>query len=1213
MSVDTYQDTMLSDEQVREVAIKDLAHHIFLSAGAGTGKTHVLVHRYLSFLSSGTATVPEIVCVTFTEKAAGELKARIRAECEQAAARESTDLESQWIHHKRALENAPINTIHGFCTRLLRENAFALGIDPRFQVLDERDAERRRQEIAREHVLGRLRRTESKALALLAEYLGIPAVIDLFKSLLYCASPELANENSPDELLSAWKEFRLESLTTELKRLARKPSWSQAVTALETNEPIRAGCRVASRRVQILAGITELMKESRAPVERLQASQTILLHCSLLHMSKSKWQNPNTIKESIISLRELLRSTAALQAVSDQIEKTAALLSNALNSEWPIVARSYRQAKFSTSVLDFDDLQWQALRLLRDQPQVCLNYRQRFKAFLIDEFQDTDQIQKEILWRLSGLHSDSVGRASNVFIVGDAKQSIYRFRGADVSVFNETELEMQERSHTHVLQLGKNFRTIHPLMELVNDVFSDEEVMGSHDKLDLFEAKYNKLFAHRASSNIECADLLLISGEEGEPLEQLRLRQAEAVARKLRNLIDEQPFQIEEADSVRPIQWKDIAILFRAMTDIAGFERAFRQWGIPYYLVAGRGLYGRQEVRDLLSFLRAIENSQNEVALASVLRSPFVGINDETLFWLCRESNLSASLAVVAGRLTRKNESKELARIDGEEIKKLKNADATLRRYRRIKDRLPLGQLIDSIVNETGFSSALLSGLGGEQKVSNLRKIADLARSTERGGTLALDDFIQVISDLTVREAREGEASTSEEESNVVKLLTIHKSKGLEWPIVVVPDLERRPVAFSGKFIMSGPFGPIVRGEEINGERAWPSAGRILKSQENEKDTAERRRLLYVAMTRARDHLVLCGVLQGVRHGLDAPPQGHKATENSWLSWLLSSFPRVGKPQEDGFESLKQCWRLRRTISAEASNPPPVQPARTGVLKGDESFDPRALEVIDPDTASRLRFTATELEEYDACPHKFYLKRVKDIAEFHPTGASLPKELSAADRGTLAHNAMQKLLTNQGSSIDDIVKVAFREAGHGLEDLPEAYSSITSMLETFRVSELWPQFKEADELFLEAPFSFSTPGMGEQSDVSFVVEGTVDALLVDGNGRPKLVDFKTGQARSEPYEFQLGIYSLAIKAWRGMLPEAVYLYFMDSGKHVELPVETLSKASEARLRKVIDGIVHSKFKRWEDVNCGACGVYWTCSQRTESVVDSLSALIHPNE
>ena len=1190
MSVDTCQD-WASDERVKELAINDLSGHIFLSAGAGTGKTHVLVQRYLSFLRTGAAAVPEIVCVTFTEKAAGELKARIRAECETAAAA-TTDSQSKWFQHKRDLENAPINTIHGFCTRLLRENAFALGIDPRFQILDERDAERRRHEIAREHVLGRLRKSESTALALLAEYLGIPALIDLVRDLLHWPTPEPFSQHSPDELLDAWNEFRLSSLTNELKRLVRKPSWSRAVTALKSNEPVRAGCRVASRRVQILAGIAELLNESLPPVERLQASQFILNNCSLQHMSKSKWQEPDTVKESIISIRGLLRATAALQAVSCQIEQSAAEFSIALSSEWPVVARSYRQAKFGSSVLDFDDLQWQALRLLRNQPSISLNYRQRFKAFLIDEFQDTDRIQKEILWRLSGLHPDSVGGPTNVFIVGDAKQSIYRFRGADVSVFNETEREMRQRSDTHVLQSGRNFRTIRPLMELVNDIFSVEEVMGCEDKLELFEAKYSSLIAQRTSKKHECADLLLISGDDGDPLEQLRLRQAETVAVKLRNLIDEQPFTIEEPDGSRPIQWKDIAILFRAMTDVACFERAFRQWGIPYYLVAGRGLYGRQEVRDLLSFLRSIENSQNEVALASVLRSPFVGINDETLFWMCRENNLSASLAVVSGRLTRNIKSRDLAGIEGEEIKKLKNADAILRKYRRIKDRLPLGQLIDSITNETGFCAALLAAPGGEQKVSNLRKIADLARNAESSATLSLDDFIQAIADLTVREAREGEASTSEEESNVVKLLTIHKSKGLEWPIVVVPDLERRPVTFSGRFIMSPHFGPIVRGEADNGERAWPSAGGILKSRENEMDTAERRRLLYVAMTRARDHLILSGILQV-----------QNAPENTWLAWMLNALPKVAVTRQDGLESSNRSWRLQQTFSTEALVPPPAQ-VEIRSTRTHENVDPRSFEIINPDVASRLRFTVTELEEYDACPQKFYLKRVKDIAEYHPTGSVLPQELSAADRGTLAHRAMQKLLTNQGS-IPDAVEVAFREAGHGLDDFPNTFSSVTSMLETFLAAETWSEFREAHELYLETPFSFCPPGVG-QPDQTFVVEGTVDALLVDSEGRAKLVDFKTGQARSEPYTFQLGIYSLGIRAWKGALPESVWLYFMESGRNVELPVKQLASECESRLSEVIEGIIRSEFDRSPDANCGSCGVYWNCTQRNEPAVNSLA-------
>jgi ATP-dependent exoDNAse (exonuclease V) beta subunit len=357
-------------------------------------------------------------------------------------------------------------------------------------------------------------------------------------------------------------------------------------------------------------------------------------------------------------------------------------------------------------------------------------------------------------------------------------------------------------------------------------------------------------------------------------------------------------------------------------------------------------------------------------------------------------------------------------------------------------------------------------------------------------------------------------------------------------------------------------------------------------------DTAERRRLLYVAMTRARDHLILSGILQV-----------QNAPENTWLAWMLNALPKVAVTRQDGLESSNRSWRLQQTFSTEALVPPPAQ-VEIRSTRTHENVDPRSFEIINPDVASRLRFTVTELEEYDACPQKFYLKRVKDIAEYHPTGSVLPQELSAADRGTLAHRAMQKLLTNQGS-IPDAVEVAFREAGHGLDDFPNTFSSVTSMLETFLAAETWSEFREAHELYLETPFSFCPPGVG-QPDQTFVVEGTVDALLVDSEGRAKLVDFKTGQARSEPYTFQLGIYSLGIRAWKGALPESVWLYFMESGRNVELPVKQLASECESRLSEVIEGIIRSEFDRSPDANCGSCGVYWNCTQRNEPAVNSLA-------
>ena len=1197
----------MNDAEARHTASTDLGHHIFLAAGAGTGKTRVLVDRYMNFLRTG-AEVAEIVCVTFTEKAAGELKSRIRNECEQQASTEpgETDL---WRRHKRNLESAPISTLHGFCAGLLRENAIAAGIDPRFNIMDGRESTQLKEDISRKFILDRLREDASEDMKTLVVHLGFAPIFEMFHTLLLRppGPGEEQHQLEPDELITEWEQIRQARLDEEVQQLVDSPAWNEAFGTLQNNEPNSLGCRVAARRAMLLESWLVLSDVQWPVEERASAGRAMLANTSTQHMATSKWDNPVAVRQAMKIIRSLLEKMVSLAEISNEVEESAAHLTSALSRELDLARQALRQAKDAQSKLDFDDLQTESLKLLRSQPEICRRYQEILKALLVDEFQDTDAVQKEILWRLSGL-ADSGGAGVNMFVVGDAKQSIYRFRGANVSVFNETELEFRRREDAQTLELSKNFRTHQALLEFVNDLFESESVMGTSPGRKLFEAAYSPLEADRSLSSdppfVEC--LLAQSEIDEAPLETLRLREADLIAERIRALVEEQPFRVNSNEDSpdsdgEPISWGHFAFLFRAMTNVFVYERALRRQGIPYHVVAGRGLYGRQEVRDLLNFIRTIESDRNEIALAGTLRSPFFGVNDETLFWLCEGRSLSANLAVMAGRLEREAGLGLLANISEAEAEKLRRADRTLRHFKRIKDRLPLGSLIESISTETGFSAALLGTNGGEQKVSNLLKVTELARYLGRSSSLLVDDFIRTVESLVVQEESEGEAPTAEEESDVVKLLTVHKAKGLEWPVVIVPDMARRLKIGERQNALSHPrFGPVVKGLTSKGGANWPWVCGLLAAEEREKEIAEHRRLLYVASTRARDYLILSGTLNG-----------HTIPKTlNWQSWLFHGL-WLNDSINNGTVTSKTArdWKVSIHLAStdgesRSSAPKPIQPLqRDYAARPDLAAIKKRLQRFEPDTKSRQRFTVTELAEYVECPQRFYLKRVRDMSEYH--WARIGKRghtLSAAERGSAAHRALEKLVANPDATLDDLVSGCLREQGLSFATESGVVTDICRMLHICRETEVWPLLAESAHVEMEAPFSFVFKGASEDERLphEIVIEGAIDAVSHQEDGGLVVIDFKTGVSRPVRYRFQIGVYSLALEAAFGKPPAKAILYYLDSGKVSEIDTAGLIQETRPQLHSAAGGILEGRFDRLNEVDCSGCGVFWCCDQRDDT-------------
>src|SRR5581483_4631363 len=490
------------------------------------------------------------------------------------------------------------------------------------------------------------------------------------------------------------------------------------------------------------------------------------------------------------------------------------------------VADEVRVRKRDDAVLTFDDLIAEAHAMLRSHAAVRERYARRFRAILVDEFQDTDRVQADVVRILS---PDTL-----LFVVGDEKQSIYRFRGADVAVFQAMAADVGRE-----LPLGTNFRSVPSILSFVNALAAAILRVppdGEAAHWTRFDAG-QRLVPHRAAAEGAPAVRLVTFVEEHA---RRTLRAAEARELEARVLAG----AVERLHVEDGIPYGEIAVLFRAFTEVKTYEGAFRRREIPYYVVRGRGFFQCQEVSDLVSLLGAVLDPDDGVALAATLRSPLFGVDDDTLARLAWPA--AASRPALA-RYFRTSDDPALGRVRD-----------VLARLRATASRATIAELIVEACAATDFEAVCLTQFQGAQKVANVRKLIELAREGERRRFFSLRDFVRTVRRLAASEPREPEAALAGEADDVVRLMTIHQAKGLEFSAVVLPDL--------GRVLRRDVRTPAI--DEELGVVGGPldAAGRVVvghagltryRARDFDRERAESARLFYVGCTRARDVLVL--------------------------------------------------------------------------------------------------------------------------------------------------------------------------------------------------------------------------------------------------------------------------------------------------------------------------------------------------------------------
>ena len=836
----------LVDARARELIATELTQTLVVEAAAGTGKTTALISRIVAVICSGTTTLDRMVAVTFTEKAAGEMKLRLRAELDRA--RQSASDADQRAHLERALsalEVAHINTIHGFCADLLRERPVDAGIDPQFAVLDETAAEALLRDAFRNWF--------ERALSDPGEGL---------RRMLRRRNWRAERSTPREELLRACRdlvEYRDFDTPWAFPDFEREPLLDELVLRFRTlgsfkNQALRASDPLARALSEFQAFVEELDKREGGYLQKRDYYDA--LEVELSEFLRSKERTIRATGSGRLYGQSLDRSAVVAERdgltedLRGFVERAEADLAVHLRQELIGVVHERERLKQRLGALDFVDLLSRTRDLLKSSRSVREQLQSRFSHLFVDEFQDTDPLQAEILLLLSSDSPDATDyrevriEPGKLFVVGDPKQAIYRFRRADVTLYEQIKVELLAQG-AQLLHLTTNFRSVPSIQAAVNAAFSQAMVAAT----DGSQAAYVALTEHRPELPSQPGVIALPVpepyGSWWKPTKAaVSNSYPQAVGAFVEWMLQQSGWQVRDENGLVPIKPRHICLLFKRFQSYYGdttrpYVQSLEARRIPHILVGGRSFHDREEVVALRVALEAIEWLDDELSVYAFLRGPLLAVSDEEL--LC----FRAELTRLTPRLGFSDEqrAKHPAVIDGLEL---------LRELNLERNRRPVADTVERLLSETRAHASLAMWPSGEQALANALAIVDLARNFDARGGTSFRAFLEMLEEQAER-GQGGEAPIVEEGTEGVRLMTVHKAKGLEFPVVILCD----PTAPS-KTTTAFRFSDAARklsAHAICGCRPFE----LIENEElaRRHDDAELVRLSYVAATRARDLLVV--------------------------------------------------------------------------------------------------------------------------------------------------------------------------------------------------------------------------------------------------------------------------------------------------------------------------------------------------------------------
>ncbi|MCX8063662.1 MAG: UvrD-helicase domain-containing protein [Candidatus Hydrogenedentes bacterium] len=1098
----------LTEEQ-RKAVYSD-SPRIGVVASAGSGKTRVLTSRIIRVLVERKAEISEIVAVTFTEKAAMEMKSRLR-DAFSFFAENSKDNPEQltlWRNRETLLETAQISTIHSFCAKILRQYSLRLGLDPEFSIIDEVENVIQLDRFLRERTQCYLENDEiSMALATELSTSGLHQILfHLLSNYAFVSSHALLlsglSDNEFFEVVNGKlvKEYDL-IVREKLKGISTLILISN-LRKLEGLIPCDSEHPLEKKRVYLLSVLEELRRNGVKGSELNSYINNIRSFFQSLKGRRSKSKVAEEVKNKVEqAIKRIWDSGKNGRGLLNRIfienldvpdkEKIFFLTKGLLNL-FVNIAYEWKEYKRKQNILTFDDLICFCVDFFKNSPEICREVASDIKYLFVDEFQDTDSLQVELIDLLLKANPDM-----NFFFVGDAKQSIYMFRGAEVKVFLREKEKVQEK-----IKLRVNFRSAPEILKFVNDFFS-----GTNFLFEV-EEPYDEMQPSRTSYNEPRVEVLWSKNSKllGKPLvEEIIEAEAQGIAERIVELVNG-GIKIREGDALssRDVRYGDIALLFRTATHIYKYEKILKDNGIPCRVVCGRGFFDVGEVRELMTFLEVLVNPFDHPSLLGFLRGPFCALSDEQILrWRIYKP---LEEIIIGGDYP--------TGLDNECYRRVRE----LYNLFRTKLGVPLEDLILSIVEHTGYDAVLIAQEFGEQKVANLQKFIRLVRAYSKNRTLNLFNFNLFLEEVKTQ-ILEGEADIFISPEDAVVLTTVHKAKGLEFPIVILPHLfseakgdmklrvdfhkELGLVVKTDRGLKS-----LTEGSNFHiHDNPWSDMIRLKNEVENEHEYV---RLLYVALTRARDYLILC-VPENYEDYL-----GRRG--NSWLV-LLDSYFSFNGAHSDLYKVVKKDSGLvrkpritaKKEISELYNNLLPSVPSSVDDFGVSEAI-----------SVSQLLNWASDSFLGEDGGEKFQL--YKEFSEFS----------SDLDRGLMIHKLMREWEFKEGRlSSGFFEKMALsKEAEHELRIFAEMMPQKC----------FYSKLKTNPPVHRELPFVWSVQELN-----GLMLRGIVDAVLSDGT----IVDYKTGVSNEKvmkDYWNQLKIYYFALSDSDIFVNGNLMIVFVDEDK-----------------------------------------------------------------
>ncbi len=1083
----------LPDAAARDRAV-DPAHNVVLEASAGTGKTHVLVDRYLNLLSRGVDPA-NILAITFTRKAAAEMRGRILQELSRRAESAGPDLEL-WRDIRERSGDIAISTIDAFCLSLLREFPLEANLDPGFDMADETQVPRLMEEaLDRALDIGRgLSRSDDYLRLLFAELReqrlrdGLASMID--RRLVVDEALDRAIARGPRDLTA---ERACEHAFERLRSVFR--GLTGGVEGFLANGPIH------HRRWAVFSGGMRLIASGTVPAPGLARGVLDRVQGHFLNKDKQPRQRFDGYSAKDCKTAEAWRihRTDVLTVGPDVAEALKAfrrdlnaVLSRGVRRVYQIALREYRDTLDSHGVLDFSETLAQALSLLAQMEEFARSrYRLegRYHHVLLDEFQDTSRAQWMLVallirsWGEGRGVADSAPLVPSIFIVGDRKQSIYGFRDADVAVMDEAGnfVDQLRPDHDSRRAISRSFRAVPQLLAFANDVFADME--KDETRRDAFRFADEDRFPVQLP--VPRADALGIVAAPGVA------DHADAVAAEIRRLLDSQTVVRDPVTGEpRPITPRDIGILFRTKDSHQDFEKALERRQIPSYVYKGLGFFEADEIKDVLALLRYLALPESNLRAAAFLRSRFVRLSDP-------------ALQVLAPNLAKWLREPCSTPLDSEDRLVLDRTRHSVVRWLALVDRLPPAEILELVLDETAYLFET-RGPRARQARENLKKIRAMIRRVQNRGYATMSRLAEHLERLTAGD----ESNAVIDAGDSVSLMTIHAAKGLEFPVVFVVNLSRGT---------GGARRAIRVVSDSESGQAWLSIADFQsEADENAraKDREETKRLLYVALTRARDRLYLASEVKDAKWRAfggslgDILPAGIKACFEA--ASLLPAPETTEWTAESG-----QTHRFR------------VCTAPAAPIKGSDPF-------IDPKMGSDPFFGAgvSPADNFEPLSDPLALPRVAVTATLAPMEQRPRSQIDTSSpslTGTLVHRLFERFGTTlrggPGSPAiaDELALLIRDEEVIDADDLDQVFEHACDAYLALCEQPALVQALESGDAIFEVPFSV------RPAAAQMILRGTFDCLVQRRDGGVTVLELKTGRPAPE-HEQQLSTYLTAARA-----------------------------------------------------------------------------------